>query len=321
VRVVVSVESRRVASRLRRNPTTLPEVSNMRNRIAVPLILGLALLLAVAPTVAKKRDLSAPLVLEFVPQDTTGGAFLVLSPAMTQEPVSLGFGDQRNVDDPMVVGQGMDDDDRTFPVRADSDPVRFAQDVLVQVAGEWGLRWDENARRSLEVNLVRFFVRETDQAVGSNYTAETGLSFALRDAKGGVLAEGTSRGDARRYGKSGSHENMNEVLSDALKEAYGRLLDNRDLRAGWAGETTAAPAAAAVAAPSAAAAAPSGGLTPSRLLAEVVKLQDSGVGTDILVEYVGSKQLATAFSADDILAWKNAGVPEEVIKTAMSRTP
>lgn len=293
----------------------------MRNRIAVPVVLGLALLLAVPPVAAKKRDPSAPLVLEFVPQDTTGGAFPALSVAMTQKPAALTFVDQRSLEDPMVVGQGMDDDDRTFPVRADGDPVRFAQDVLVQVAGEWGLRLEESAPRSLEVNLVRFYVRETDQAVGSNFTAEARLTFALRDAQGGMLAEGMSRGDARRYGKSGSHENMNEVLSDALKEAYGRLLDNRDLKAGWAGETKAAPAAAGVAASSAPATASSGAVTPSQLLAEVVKLRDSGVGSDILVEYVGSKQFAGAFSADDILAWKNAGVPEEVIKTAMSRTP
>jgi hypothetical protein len=38
------------------------------------------------------------------------------------------------------------------------------------------------------------------------------------------------------------------------------------------------------------------------------------------VDYVNQKSLTKALSADDLVKWKNAGMPEEVIKAALARS-
>ena len=61
--------------------------------------------------------------------------------------------------------------------------------------------------------------------------------------------------------------------------------------------------------------------TPAQLLADVTKLRRQKLGTDVLVDYVSKQTLATAFSANDLVAWKNAGVPEPVMQAALQRAP
>ncbi len=70
-------------------------------------------------------------------------------------------------------------------------------------------------------------------------------------------------------------------------------------------------------APASAPAAP--GLSPDDLLAELVKLKKQGFTTDLLVDYVHQKSLSSKLTADDMVEWKNAGMPQEVIKAALDR--
>ena len=60
-------------------------------------------------------------------------------------------------------------------------------------------------------------------------------------------------------------------------------------------------------------------MSPDELLAELVKLKKQGFTTDLLVNYVNQKNLSSTLSADDMVEWKNAGMPQEVIKAAMDR--
>ena len=59
------------------------------------------------------------------------------------------------------------------------------------------------------------------------------LAFSLLDKAGAVLAEGAAAGTATRYGKARSVDNCNEALSDALKGAFLKVLDDQKLRDAW----------------------------------------------------------------------------------------
>ncbi|HEY7213430.1 MAG TPA: hypothetical protein VIC28_02320 [Thermoanaerobaculia bacterium] len=73
------------------------------------------------------------------------------------------------------------------------------------------------------------------------------------------------------------------------------------------------------AAASAAAAPSAPPITPAELLADLVKLKKQGFTTELLVDYVNQKTLSATLSADDLVAWKKAGMPDEVIKAALAR--
>ena len=61
--------------------------------------------------------------------------------------------------------------------------------------------------------------------------------------------------------------------------------------------------------------------TPAQLLADVNKLRKQQLGTRVLVDFVSKQTLASAFSANDLVAWKKAGVPEPVMQAALKRAP
>jgi hypothetical protein len=78
---------------------------------------------------------------------------------------------------------------------------------------------------------------------------------------------------------------------------------------------TAVPSAAApvVAAP---ASAPSIAIEPDALLADLTRLKADGVADDVLVAYVEQRRLSRPLTVDEILSWKNAGIPDAAIKAA-----
>ena len=61
--------------------------------------------------------------------------------------------------------------------------------------------------------------------------------------------------------------------------------------------------------------------TPGQLLADVKRLRREQVGTALLVEYVSKQTLSSPFSANDLVQWKKAGVPEPVTAAALQRAP
>ena len=50
-------------------------------------------------------------------------------------------------------------------------------------------------------------------------------------------------------------------------------------------------------------------------------LRRQQLGTSLLVDYVSKQTLASAFSANDLVQWKKAGVPEPVMAAALQRAP
>lgn len=248
--------------------------------------------------------------LRYMPQESVATSNAVLLPGMTERPVNLSIAEGRAGDDPAVIGDSSDDNDRVWPVRASNDVIGWANEVLKKNATDWGIKTSADAPLALAGKLTRFRVVESNKAVGSTYNAEAQVAFTLKDSQGRTLWEGAASGDATRYGKSRSQENTNEVVSDAIKEAYASLFNDAGLQNAWLGKAKPVAASAAPSTPP---------VTPSELLADLVKLKTQGFKTELLVDYVNQKSLSSTLSADDLVAWKKAGMPEEVIKAALER--
>ncbi len=247
------------------------------------------------------------LTLRFVPQEATGSSSPTLNGGMASQPVAMEFEDARPPTKPTVVGEGTEDDDRPFPWVATNSVKQFAKDVFVETATGWGVRIEPEANPVLALRLWRFFVTETDQPVGSSYAAEVRVGFELKERGGNVLASGLVSGDARRYGRKRSADNCNEVLSDAIKEAYANLLEQSALQAAWPKQASFSEMTHA--------------LSPSALLYEVRNLKNQGFGDDTLLRYVNQQVLKAPLSAEDLFAWKEAGISESLIQAALERSP
>lgn len=251
------------------------------------------------------------LELRYAPQESVGTSVPTLSPELFDRPVRLVVEDARAGSDPAVIGDSSDDDDRMWPVRATNSVVEWAQEVLEKNARDWGIKTGADAPLTVVVKLTRFFLNEGNKAVGSTYNADVRLGFELRDSRGNVLADGTASGDATRYGKSRSAGNSSEVLSDATKEAYAAVFGDPVLQDAWRGKPRAAARPPAS----------SSAITPGDLLKELQDLKKKGFSTDLLINYVNNKTLSAPLTADDMVSWKEAGMPQEVIKAALNRAP
>ncbi len=203
-----------------------------------PRALGMALIITWCMTSSLRADnvKEKTLTLQFVPQESTGTSAPKLSGGMVERAVSVTFEDARPPSEVAQVGEGTDDHDHLFPWHSSNSVMEFATDVFHRTADGWGIQESDGADLTLALRITRFFVTEKDQAVGSTYAADARVGFALKDRTGVVLADGVSAGSARRYGRKRSGENCNEVLSDAIKEAYAKLFDQTNLQAAWSGQ-------------------------------------------------------------------------------------
>jgi hypothetical protein len=279
------------------------------NSRQVGLWMALSLLLALR---AGARD-SGPLTmaLQYTPQESVGTSSAVLAPGMADRPVRLSMADGR-AGDPKIIGEISDHEDKVFPVYAANDVVAWAAEVLRKNVADWGIKVAPDAPLSLAGKLTQIRLVASTKAVGSTYNVEIQVAFTLSDAKGRTLWEGAAKGDATRYGHARSTENANEVLSDALKEVYANAFNDPGLQSAWLGRSK--PVAST---PAAAPAEPP--VSPEALLADLVKLKKQGFTTDLLLDYVNGKTLTRALSADDLVKWKDAGMPQEVIKAALGK--
>jgi len=260
-------------------------------------------------TFPKEKDRN--IALSFVPQESTGTSAPVLAGAQAARPVALRFEDGRVLEDKTVVGDGTgDDDDERFAWRTSDDVPAFAEKILRELVGSWGIQIKDDADLVLSVRLAKFMVSERDQAVGSTYMASVNVAVELSQPGGEILGQGVGSGDARRYGRKRSAENCMEVLSDAMQEAYAAFLSQPEMQKAWSGEVSRVKASGET--PDV--------VSPEALLREVVKLAEQGFGAKLLADYVKQKTISRSFTPEDLLSWKSAGVDEEVIAAALERS-
>lgn len=203
----------------------------MHHRPSAVSLVALIVLLATTPLLAATNNPNVRL--EYKPQQTVAPARFYLRAEIFDHPVRLEVSDHRPQSDPTDIGWRTNDADERFGLHATNDVEEFVADVLVQVARDHGIGLRDDAPKTLSIKLTRFRVEETNQAVGATYVANASLTGELRSESGEKLWEGVATGDATRWGRKFSNANCNEVLSDALLEAYAHLLSQDELQAAW----------------------------------------------------------------------------------------
>ena len=278
-----------------------------------------------AAVLAAGSSLAADLVipLKFVPTTKPGEVTAMLRDGISSRAVAIEVVDARGMKSIDLVGEGTADNDSVFKIRAAGHVPSFTKASLKDRLSAWGVVVDDSSHLVLSVKMTRLFVREANQVFGSAYQADVQLPFVLKDRSGHVFAEGTALGTAAQRGRKRNAANCGEVLSNAFEQAAANLLNSADLQEAWASaKPQAAPAAVArAAAKSDGPEVSSHGKTPAQLLQDVNKLRKQQLGMHVLVAYVNKQTLQSAFSADDLVAWKKAGVPEPVMQAAMKRAP
>jgi hypothetical protein len=207
-----------------------------QSRVAFTLVAASIATLAFAR--GNLKDLTVPL--KYTPQEGVHTTSADLTPAMLEKAIDIRVEDARKLADPLLIGQGTGGDDKVFPIHADHDVIAFIQEMVTGMGREWSIKQEHPAPRTLVLQVTRFYVDESNKALGSMYGTEVKFAFVLKDAKGNNLAEGVGTGSAHRYGHAHSPENINEVLSDALKEAYANVFADPGLQKSWISGTAAA---------------------------------------------------------------------------------
>jgi hypothetical protein len=154
-------------------------------------------------------------------------------------------------------------------------------------------------------------VLETDK-----YRAEVELQFVLHGESGETLWEGTFAGAASRFGRSLKAENYSEAISDALKQAIARLFSDSSFREMLLNSNASrSPRREQATTPDTLLRSP---ISSGELKAELIKLLNVGVGEDLLLEYVRTMPLREPLTADEIIEWRNAKIPDPVVRAALS---
>jgi len=308
----------------------------MRSIRLVPALAAAVIALS-AGTLQAAEDLVIPL--KFIPTTKPGAVKATLQEGLSSKAVAIMVNDARTVTSRDIIGEGTGSGDDTFRIRYAGHLPGYLKNTIQDRFNAWGVLFDEKSDLVLTIRATRFHVHETHAFMNSTFTAEVQLPFVLADRAGHVFAEGTAMGTGKTKGRWRNPVNCEEVLSDALQQAASVLLNDAKLQQAWIAAVPApAPPSVAHAEPTTAQlksvtmAVPPSRVhsktapatlpkTPAQLLTDVNRLRRQKLGTELLVDYVSKQDLATGFSADDLVAWKRAGVPEPVMRAAMQRAP
>ena len=295
------------------------------------------LALAAIPALAGD-DLVIPL--KFIPTKKVGSDAATLREGISNKPIAVAIEDSRQVKTKDLVGEGTGSGDDTFRIRYAGHLPSYLKTTVQDRFGAWGVQTNDGSDLVMMIRVTRFHVLETHAFYGSTFTAEVQLPWTLADRSGRVFASGTALGTGKTKGRWRNPINCEEVLADALQQAAASVIGDAGLQEAWLAAVP-QPAPEHVAAAAAAPVRPQGHVvmavppsrvnsktapavipkTPAQLLADVKQLRREQVGTGLLVDYVSRQTLASAFSANDLVQWKKAGVPEPVMAAALQRAP
>jgi hypothetical protein len=298
----------------------------MRTIRLAGVVLFSLLVIATGPARAGE-DLVIPL--KFIPTKKIASDATTLREGISNKPVAIAIEDARQVPTKDLIGEGTGTGDNTFRIRFAGHLPSYLKKTVLDRFGTWGVQTNETANLVFLVKVTRFHVLETHAFYGSVFTAEVQLPWTLTDRAGHVFASGTAMGTGKTKGRWRNPINCEEVLADALQEAAFVALGDAKLQEAWlAAVPQAAPAHVAASQPARSSAPGNSKVspgsvakTPAQLLADVTKLRKQQLGTSVLVDFVSKQTLASPFSANDLVAWKKAGVPEPVMQAALQRAP
>jgi hypothetical protein len=181
--------------------------------------------------------------------------------------------------------------------------------TLTDTFRDWGTPSTSGADLVLQTEIVKLFVVEVD-----TYNAEVSMKFSLKRRDGSEVWTGIVGGSASRFGRSLKASNYQEVLSDAVFACYSKLWVDTSFREAWAGKKDAQQGRSIEAA---AKRVPSETLEPEAAMKKVLELKDAGFEEESLVSWIRKVGFTRPLTSDDMLQWKQTGVPQSVIRAAM----
>jgi len=215
---------------------------------------------------------------------------------LTAGPLTLEVTDTRKGGDLAVVGAQREKGEDVYLWQTAQPVGPAVQAMATQVLEGWAVRVAPEADFGLKLALAGYYVTEKSETFGSTYIADVRLKVAVVDRAGGTLWTGEASGTAKSPGVDGRASMCNEALSVALRAALASALSQVTLE-------TAKPAVA--------------GTVPSAtLFAELQRLKGDGATDESLVAYVEAHRPSAPLTVDEILSWKNAGIPDAAIKAA-----
>jgi len=226
---------------------------------------------------------------------------------LTAGPVTLAMTDERKGDDPAVVGAQREMGEDIYQWRSAQPVVPAVQGMASNVLGGWGVRLAPEAEFGLKLALTHYYVTEKSEKFGSTYLGDVRFKVEFVDRSGGVLWSAEAGGTSKRPGVDGRAVMCNEALSVALRAALANALAAVKLE-------TATPAIHDK--PPVAAAAAGNATDPAAMLADLTRLQAAGVTEESMLAYVAQHRLSRPLTVDEILRWKDAGIPDAAIKAA-----
>jgi hypothetical protein len=309
----------------------------MRTISLVGGVSAILLMFAAGPARAGE-DLIIPL--KFIPTTSPGKVAPPLREGISNKPIAVAIEDARQVKTKDLIGEGTGFGDDTFRIRFAGHLPSYLKTTVQDRFGTWGVQTDEKSDLVLVIKVTRFHIAEKHAFYGSVFTAEVQFPWTLADRAGHAFASGTAMGTGKTKGRWRNPINCEEVLADALQQAAAVVAGDAKLQEAWLAAVPARAPAPVAAAPAATSHPPARvGLatpasrvnskvapstlpkTPAQLLVDVTKLRRQQLGTSLLVDFVSKQTLASAFSANDLVAWKKAGVPEPVMQAALQRAP
>lgn len=283
--------------------------SGRRRRIPLHLPLVLALAFSSPPADAKN---GLVIQLRFVPTDAEEvlekqGVLSGAGPRFEIIPATDGRAGTHNpaLD---LIGENRED---PIPGRilTTSNVPGWITQTLTDTLRDWGAPSTPNAPLVLHTEIMKLFVVETD-----TYQAEVSLRFGLKRRNGSEIWTGVVVGAASRFGRSQTPDNYQEVLSDAVLSSYSKLWTDSSFRDAWSGKQERQPeqGTGAAARPS-----PVEKLSPEVTMKKLLDLKAADFEDEALIAWLNRIELERPLTAEDMIAWKKAGVSQAVIRAAM----
>jgi len=259
--------------------------------------IGIATALALAGLAAQAAP-SKPITLAYKVPKQASLASPTIPPELRAAPVKVDVIDARGDGDPLVIGAQTEKGVDIYLWRSKQDVAPAVSGFLATMLKGWSVSVAGSGASTLSVKLLRYWVNEKSETFGSNYRATVRLSVSLLDRTGAPLWTHEAEGTAGHSAVDGRESVCNDYLSLALYDAMTQALGSTGVAA------PASPAAPIV-------------VEPQTLLDELVRLKAGGVADDVLLAYAKQRKVSRPLSIDEILAWKNAGMPDAVIKLAV----
>lgn len=202
-------------------------------------------------------------------------------------------------------------------VRVKEPVLPYVSALLAKFLPRFGVTlFDHSPDLLISGKLRRFFVTEEQGTMG-----EVTLHLVVATVRGERLWEGDVTGSVVREGKPLKGSTYNLVLGEGILRAILQFVKDEQLQKAVASGMPSGSASDLSPSGEDASQGKAGTVDPAKMLEDLVRLQKAGTAVDLMIRFLGQRRLSRALTAEDLIAWQEAGIPSEVIRAAMDGNP